>query len=109
MKRFLGIILSVTLIFSLCVGCTVTPPTAEELDSPTAKEVADGMNLGINLGNTFESSFVDDKTGWVGIAGKNTPESYETMWGAVPTTRECIEGMKEAGFDTVRIPFIGAT
>ena len=104
MKRFLGIILSVTLIFSLCVGCTVTPPTAEELDSPTAKEVADGMNLGINLGNTFESSFVDDKTGWVGIAGKNTPESYETMWGAVPTTRECIEGMKEAGFDTVRIP-----
>ena len=104
MKRFLGIILSVTLIFSLCVGCTVTPPTAEELDSPTAKEVADGMNVGINLGNTFESSFVDDKTGWVGIAGKNTPESYETMWGAVPTTRECIEGMKEAGFDTVRIP-----
>ncbi len=66
------------------------------------------MNLGINLGNTMEAY---DASGcekityeWIPTKGSNKPKDYETCWGAVETTQKVIDGMKEAGFDTVRIP-----
>lgn len=64
------------------------------------------MGLGINLGNTFESFWEDtgNRTTGAKTIGGNTPADYETCWGAAPTTREMIDGMKAAGFQTVRIP-----
>jgi endoglucanase len=63
----------------------------------TALELSYLMGNGINLGNTMEA--VNTALGY----GKDT-SFYETCWGQPVTTQEMITGMKEAGFDTIRIP-----
>ncbi len=73
---------------------------AEEARIPSSLELTRIMGNGINLGNTFEACNN-------GMSGGNTtddPAYYETMWGQPVTTREMIRGMKEAGFDTLRLP-----
>ncbi len=77
-------------------------------DNMTAQDYADEMGLGINLGNTMEAY---DSTNcesinftWPPVVGENTPQDYERCWGAEITTQEIIDGMKDAGFNTVRIP-----
>lgn len=74
-------------------------------DIPSSQFVKE-MGLGLNLGNTMESYFADlsNKTSGSKIQGRNTPYSYEICWGAVVTTKQSIDGMKEAGFNTIRIP-----
>lgn len=86
-------------------GGVVTPDGATTL---TAQEVADTMGIGLNLGNTMEAY---EATGcekitfeWIPVLGDNTPQDYETCWGAEVTTQEIIDGIKAAGFNTVRIP-----
>lgn len=64
----------------------------------TALEATRLMGNGINLGNTMEAC--DNN---VGIK-TNAPLSYETYWGQPKTTQAIIDGMKAAGFDTIRIP-----
>ena len=64
----------------------------------TAIEATRLMGNGINLGNTLEAC--DNN---VGIK-TNSPLSYETYWGQPKTTQAMIDGMKAAGFDTIRIP-----
>lgn len=92
---------------------TTEPRQEEELNAapmqefPTdAWEMAEHMGIGINLGNTMEAFWEDtaNLTGGAQKIGSNTPGSYETCWGAVETTEEMINGMKEAGFSTLRIP-----
>lgn len=77
-------------------------------DSMTAQEFADDMGLGINLGNTMEAYNADNCVSlsytWPPIIGSNKPRDYESCWGAKITTQEIIEGIKAAGFNTVRIP-----
>lgn len=53
---------------------------------PTAKEIANRMRIGWNMGNTLEA-----------IGG-------ETAWGAAKTTQALIDSVKLAGFNTIRIP-----
>ncbi len=54
------------------------------------------MELGINLGNTFDA--YDD-------AGINSNKlDIESSWCGVKTTKEMIDTMKQAGFQTIRIP-----
>ncbi len=67
---------------------------------PSAVELTRLMGNGVNLGNTFEACNAGAR------AGRTTddPAFYETMWGQPVTTREMIHGMKEAGFDSLRIP-----
>ena len=64
------------------------------------------MGIGINLGNTMEAYWEDtaNKTSGAQTIGSNKPSNYETCWGAVVTTQEIIDGYKNAGFSTVRIP-----
>lgn len=85
---------------------TAKPPQAGK--PLTANEVAREMGVGLNLGNTmeaYEASNCEKKTyEWIPVIGNNTPQSYETCWGAVVTTQEVINGIKAEGFDTVRIP-----
>ncbi len=94
---------------------TTTEATTEEIEepsdayeSPTALEVADAMNLGINLGNTFEAYYADKcdqiTYTWMPTVGNNTPSDYEGLWGGGHSTQETFDGMKACGFDTVRIP-----
>lgn len=56
------------------------------------------MGNGINLGNTMEA------TGRSKDAVAPSVKACETAWGAPETTQEMINGMKAAGFDTIRIP-----
>lgn len=73
----------------------------------TAAEYAKDMGIGINLGNTMEAYKADGceqiTYEWIPKAG-TSPTDYEKCWGAVETTQEVIDGMKAAGFNTVRIP-----
>ncbi len=75
-------------------------------DSMTAQQYADDMGLGINLGNTMEGYWLDlnRTTSGASTAPGKTPQNFETCWGAVVTTQEIINGMRDAGFKTVRIP-----
>ncbi len=75
-------------------------------DDMTAFDYAEEMGIGINLGNTMEAYWEDlkNKNSGCSVIGENTPLDYEKCWGAVETTREAIEGYKDAGFSTVRIP-----
>lgn len=72
----------------------------------TAQEYVKEMGMGENLGNTFEAywSSNGNKTSGASTIGENTPLNYETCWGAIETTKEVIDGMKDAGFSTVRVP-----
>lgn len=101
-KRFLHLfsLMLAVLMLIPCVG------SAEEAvvdngvmrEDLTALEATRLMGNGINLGNTLEAC--DNN---VGIK-TNAPLSYETYWGQPKTTQAMIDGMKAAGFDTIRIP-----
>lgn len=101
-KRFLHLfsLMLAVLMLIPCVG------SAEEAvvdngvmrEGLTALEATRLMGNGINLGNTLEAC--DNN---VGIK-TNTPLSYETYWGQPKTTQAMIDGMKAAGFETIRIP-----
>ena len=70
----------------------------EAIKAMTSIDVIRVMGNGINLGNTLEAY---NHSGYVGGAN---PDGFETGWGQPYTTAEMIQGMKEAGFDTIRIP-----
>lgn len=64
----------------------------------TALEVTELMGNGINLGNTMEAY------GRNNFGTDAEPAKYETFWGQSVTTQEMLDGMKAAGFDTLRLP-----
>lgn len=70
----------------------------EEKNELTSLEVIRLMGNGINLGNTLEAyahtSYING----------GDPTDFEATWGQPLTTAEMIQGMKDAGFDTIRIP-----
>lgn len=84
----------------------VPTPSPQETLRPDAKSYVKEMGIGINLGNTMEAYWADDgnKTAGAQRIGDNTPQDYETCWGAVVTTKGVIDGYRDAGFSTVRIP-----
>ncbi|MCM1261751.1 MAG: glycoside hydrolase family 5 protein [Butyrivibrio sp.] len=67
-------------------------------ESLTAIEVTELMGNGINLGNTMEAYGRND------LGTDAEPTQYETYWGQPVTTQEMLDGMKAAGFDTLRLP-----
>ena len=64
----------------------------------TSLEVVTLMGNGINLGNTMEAY------GRGAFGTTAAVSSYETYWGQPVTTQEMITAMKNAGFDSLRIP-----
>ena len=72
--------------------------TTTEVNSMTSLEVIRAMGNGINLGNTLEAY------NHQGYLNGSSPTLAETSWGQPTTTQEMIQGMKAAGFDTIRIP-----
>ena len=102
-KRFLHLF-SLMLAVLMLIPCVGSAEEAEAVDNGvmreglTALEATRLMGNGINLGNTLEAC--DNN---VGIK-TNTPLSYETHGGQPKTTQAMIDGMKAAGFDTIRIP-----
>lgn len=62
----------------------------QPLGDMTAVEVAEKLNIGWNLGNSFDAY--------------SNGTADETAWGNPKTTKELINAVKAAGFDTIRIP-----
>lgn len=62
----------------------------------TAHQTTAFMGLGWNLANTMESC-ADE-------GAANTVNEYETLWGAPTTTQRIIDGIKDSGFKSIRIP-----
>ncbi|MBR1749353.1 MAG: glycoside hydrolase family 5 protein [Ruminococcus sp.] len=64
----------------------------------TSLELVKIMGNGINLGNTMEA--------YTHSYGKEEiyPDESETSWGQPITTQEMIQGMKDCGFDSLRVP-----
>ena len=75
-----------------------TEADEDAIKSMTSLEMIRAMGNGINLGNTLEAY---NHGGY--LNGMN-PDGFETGWGQPYTTPEMIQGMKDAGFDTIRIP-----
>lgn len=65
-------------------------------DDKTAAEAVRAMGIGWNLGNTLEAC-----GDWI---DGSSVENYETAWGNPVTTQEMIDGVKAAGFKSIRIP-----
>jgi endoglucanase len=65
-------------------------------DDKTATETVLDMGIGWNLGNTLEAC---DTTRTL-----SSVQEYETYWGNIVTTQKIIDGIKDAGFKSVRIP-----
>ncbi len=106
-KKVLALILCASTL--AVTGCSSEPEHNDgtEFVSVSATEVAKEMKLGINLGNTMDSHWAFNLRPTCSgsqIIGDNTPQDYETCWGAVVTTQEAIDGFKSEGFNTARIP-----
>ena len=79
-------------------GERVQPPPCESLAYVTSLEMARLLGNGINLGNTMEAVNSANR-----VPNQHT-SVFETMWGNPITTQEMITGMRNAGFNTLRIP-----
>ena len=71
--------------------------TTVEKANGSSLPIAKAMGNGWNLGNTMESV-----AGWLGAG--STANDFERAWGQPITTEDMIKGVKNAGFDSVRIP-----
>ena len=78
----------------------VTPvnPGTGEVESDVAWNLAAKMGLGWNMGNHMDAFYNGT---W---AGDNFLMPNETCWGAQPATQATFDGVKAAGFKSVRIP-----
>ncbi len=108
-KLVSAIIAAVMIISSSCESAHKDNNVETEVTSGiTAAQAADEMGIGLNLGNTMEAYFAKDNEKinyeWIVVCGNNTPSDYERFWGAEITTQEIVDGIKAAGFDTIRIP-----
>jgi endoglucanase len=103
MKKVISPLLAVIV---MCGSFTACKAEAKEMRDLSASEYAQDMGVGWNLGNTMEAYWANEsnKTGGSVKMADNVTSSYEVCWGAVVTTQEIIDGAKDAGFSTVRIP-----
>ena len=122
MKKLIALLLAAIMILGLFAACgNQTPseePPADQPEDPvggennetpevsadmapelTALELVHLMGNGTNLGNTMEACDTN-----IGSIYSYNPSYYETAWSQPVTTPEMIQGMKDAGFDTLRIP-----
>ncbi len=85
---------------SVCLASGISFPTAPvdintlAADEKTAFEITEEMQLGWNLGNSFDATSSVDKPGL----------SSETAWGNPKTTNEMLDTVKNKGFNTIRVP-----
>lgn len=89
MKKVISVILAVIMcIFILPTGISAA---SSDYSKMTANEFVKEITVGWNLGNTLDAT---DRKGL----------SSETSWGNPKTTKAMIKAVKNAGFNTVRIP-----
>lgn len=112
LEKIISLVTAVVMTAVSFTGCNSGASDIETVDdgnmrtTMSSADFAHDMGIGLNLGNTFEAywSSEDNKTSGASVIGGNTPEDYERCWGATATTQEAIDGIRDAGFKTVRIP-----
>lgn len=116
-KRIISLLTAFCMVCTtlLCISASAESTAADNSadngimrEDFTANDAVNEMGLGLNLGNTMEAY---DATNcerssykWPPIVGSNKATDYEHCWGAPTTTQAMIDGIKAAGFNTVRIP-----
>lgn len=106
MNRISKSLILLSMIPFMAASCTTNTKPSEtsstsihkktqEIRDITASELVSEMKIGWNLGNTLESTI-----------GKNNeiPEKYEKGWGNAITTIDTIKGIKDSGFNVLRVP-----
>ena len=87
-------------ISALCIGISashVYPANAEAAFEQTAAEIVADMGFGWNLGNLLDSC---PNTGVLSVGSV----SSETSWGNPKATQTLIDGVKESGVSSIRVP-----
>lgn len=87
-------------VLALLVGMSFTdfsPVQTEAAFELTASEVVADMGFGWNLGNTLDAC---PNTGTLNVGSILS----ETSWGNPKTTQTLIDGVKESGVDSIRVP-----
>ena len=100
-KKMASIVLSAALLippqaFPLAAGRAADSGTMRDI---TTFDIVQEMGIGINLGNTFESS-----GDWIAQYGDGSVNSYETAWGSPTITKDIIKGYADEGFGVLRVP-----
>lgn len=88
MKKIISAISAAALALTLAA-------TASAAECESAEEAVANINVGWNLGNTFDCS-----GDWI----SGDPSAFETAWGNPVVNKQLIEGVKAAGFNTIRLP-----
>lgn len=70
-------------------------PENAKMQDITSEQIVEDMHIGWNLGNTLDCY---DKEQTI------SPDKLETSWGNPKATKELIDAVKDAGFNSVRIP-----
>ncbi|MDE7193102.1 MAG: cellulase family glycosylhydrolase [Oscillospiraceae bacterium] len=97
MKKLFGRILSAAIALSLSLTALALPSSAAETEFEDAYDAVENITVGWNLGNTLDS--------WgEWIDGSSGTAAFETAWGNPVTAKEMITAVKNAGFNTVRVP-----
>ena len=112
--RFTALLLGLAMVITAICGCGKKSGTGTDAKGAGENETQSGKNSeyadmtaieftrlmgnGINLGNTFESG---DRTK---LGTKSAIYLYNTNWNQPVTTKEMVQAMKDAGFDSIRIP-----
>jgi endoglucanase len=103
-SKLFGIIILIVFICFSMITCTSNGNSTSISGDPqpfndmTAVELVNNMRVGWNLGNTLDCYDL----AWLG--GGSSVSKLETAWGNPVTRKENFTALKNAGFNTLRIP-----
>ena len=108
-KRVCAMIIALTIMICMSSGLADPPVQTEGITVPVieykgefkipdteAMAMLRDMKCGWNLGNTFDA--------YNGYTGHFSGTGMESSWVGIKTSKKLIEAIKEAGFNTIRIP-----
>ncbi len=95
LKKIISVVIALTMIMTAASLCAcASSPAQSEIGERTTMEIVEDMGIGINLGNTFDST---------GDWFHDVP-GQETAWGSPIITKKIIQGYADAGFGVMRLP-----
>ena len=95
LKKIISVVIALTMIMTAASLCScASSPAQSEIGERTTMEIVEDMGVGINLGNTFDST---------GDWFHDVP-GQETAWGSPIITKKIIQGYADAGFGVMRLP-----
>ena len=100
-KKFVGKVLSAMSAAAIAATGAASLPIANvkasALSGQSSWNIVSQMKIGWNLGNTLDAHNSKVPSG-------SAPEKYATQWGMPAPNARQFQAVKEAGFNTVRIP-----